>query len=68
MCWSFQASVSFSVIEGILISFIFIRAARSKQKYVRQQMFILPMMISVFGETLSPVSDFFHRSFRCFTF
>eukprot|EP00970_Alexandrium_tamarense_P009741 scaffold1954_cov146-Alexandrium_tamarense.AAC.10 len=50
MCWSYQASISFSITESILISFIFIRAIHSKNKYVRQQLHIMPMMCSVCGE------------------
>ena len=50
MCWSYQESISFAITESILISFIFIRAIHSKNKHVRQQLYIMPMMCSVCGE------------------
>lgn len=47
MCWSYTSSVSFSIAEAFFIFFITIRALLSKDKYIRQQLHMIPMMLSI---------------------
>ena len=45
---SYQSSVTFATVESIFILNILLRAVHSKQEHVRQQLFALPMMVSIF--------------------
>lgn len=47
MCWSYTSSVSFSTAEAFFIYFITIRALLSKDKYIRQQLHMIPMTLSI---------------------
>ena len=47
MCWSYKSSVSFSTAEACFIYFISIRALLSKDEYVRQQLYMIPMTLSI---------------------
>lgn len=49
MCWSFQVSIAFSVVEAVLAMASFVRSRLSKEYYVRQQWRLLPTLISVMG-------------------
>lgn len=49
MCWSRQVSIAFAGFEAAMIIFIAFRALRSKDVYIRGQLFLLPLLLSVFA-------------------
>ena len=67
MCWSFQVSAAFALAEAVGIGFIYWRATHSADPYVQAQLWILPLLCSIFyaeagealvwlDETLLPVN------------
>ena len=47
MCWSLEASIISAVVEFVLIGGITIRAVRSSNPYVRGQLWLLPILLSI---------------------
>jgi len=47
MCWSGKSSVTFATAEAFFIYFITIRALLSKDRYIRQQLHVIPMALSI---------------------
>jgi hypothetical protein len=47
MCWSERSSVSFAAAEAFFIYFLTIRALHSKDRYIRQQLHVIPMALSI---------------------
>lgn len=47
MCWSFEVSVGFALVEAICIAFVTVRALRSKDKWVRAQLYNVPVLSSI---------------------
>lgn len=47
MCWDYKTSILFATIEAFLIYFIFIRGFLSKDRHIRQQLYIIPSALSI---------------------
>jgi len=47
MCWSFEVSVGFAALQACTTSFIFYRAINSKDPYVRGQLYLMPLLVSI---------------------
>ena len=47
MCWSFEVSVAFALIEVASIAFISLRAKRTKDPYVRAQVWVIPLLVTI---------------------
>jgi len=47
MCWSFEVSVLFAVVEAASIGFLYHRANNSANPYVKAQVLVLPLLSSI---------------------
>ena len=47
MCWSFEVSVAFALVEAASITFLYLRAKRSSDPYIQAQVTVLPLLATI---------------------